>query len=156
MGNLITVGISDMKIASGDDILITYALGSCVGTCLYDRAAGVIGLSHVLLSDCGMCPDDSNVYKFANTAIKELVRKMKEKGALQYRMQAKIAGGAQMFACSNRIGDKNIKAVIEELNKLGIKIVAADVGENYGRTMECHASDGHVEINALSKGKKIL
>ncbi|MEA4831377.1 MAG: chemotaxis protein CheD [Oscillospiraceae bacterium] len=156
MGNLIVVGISDMKIASGDDMLITYALGSCVGTCLYDSTAKIIGLSHILLSDSGICPNDSNIYKFADTAIKELVRQMKAKGANQYRLHAKIAGGAQMFANSNRIGDKNIKAVIDELNKLGIKIVAHDVGENYGRTMTCHAKDGHVEINAISKGKKAL
>jgi len=148
---LITVGISDMKIASGDDVLITYALGSCVGTCIYDRGANIIGLSHILLPNKNA--GDNNLYKFADTAIKELVRSMTAKGALVSRMQAKIAGGAQMFTNATiKIGENNQKAVIEQLNKLGIRIIAADLGENYGRTMECHAKDGRVIIKSFNRG----
>ncbi|HBL83866.1 MAG TPA: chemotaxis protein CheD [Clostridiales bacterium] len=157
MGNIITVGISDMKIASGDDILITYALGSCVGTCLYDKTAKVIGLSHVLLSNSDLCSNDSNVYKYANTAIKELVRAMRVKGAAVHRMTAKIAGGAQMFTNNTlKVGERNIIAVVDELNILGIRIVASDVGENYGRTMECYANDGRVMIKSFTKGNQII
>lgn len=157
MGNVIAVGISETKIASGDDVLITYALGSCIGTCLYDSTANVIGLSHILLPNSSMCPNDTNLQKFADTAIKELVRSMKMRGASVYRIQAKIAGGAKMFVnSSSKIGENNKRAVIEELNSLGIKILAANVGENYGRTMECHAKDGKVIIKSINKGTQIL
>ena len=30
------IGIADMKMAKGSGTLITYALGSCIGICLYD------------------------------------------------------------------------------------------------------------------------
>jgi chemotaxis protein CheD len=157
VGNVITVGISDMKIASGDDVLITYALGSCIGTCLYDSTANIIGMSHILLPSSKMCPNDSNIYKFADTAIKELIRCMKAKGASVNRMHAKIAGGAQMFTSSSiKIGENNKNAVVEELHNLGIRIVAAEVGENYGRTMECHAKDGKVIIKSFNKGLQVL
>ena len=36
--NKITVGIADMKLAKGSGILITYALGSCIGLCFQDPA----------------------------------------------------------------------------------------------------------------------
>ncbi len=32
----ITVGIAEGRIAVGGQVLVTYALGSCVGICLYD------------------------------------------------------------------------------------------------------------------------
>lgn len=157
MGSLITVGISDMKIASGDDVLITYALGSCIGTCIYDNTAKIVGLSHILLPSCTLCVGDNNLYKYANTAIKELVRCMKLKGASVSRMHAKIAGGAQMFTSSTiKIGENNQKAVIEELRQLGIRIVAAEIGLNYGRTMECHAKDGKVVIKSMQKGLQVI
>lgn len=157
MGNLISVGISDMKIASGDDVLITYALGSCIGTCIYDSAANIIGLSHILLPSSNLISGDNNVYKYANTAIKELVRNMKAHGASVIRMRAKIAGGAQMFMSSTiKIGENNKNAVVAELNQLGIRIVAAEVGENYGRTMECHAKDGKVLIKSFNKGIQVI
>ena len=41
MGNLINIGISDLNVAKDDDTLVTYALGSCVGICLYDKSKGI-------------------------------------------------------------------------------------------------------------------
>jgi chemotaxis protein CheD len=157
LGNLIIVGIADIKVATGDDVLITYALGSCIGTCLYDSTAKIVGLSHILLASSKMCVSDNNIFKFADTAIKELVRQMVLRGASVNRITAKIAGGAQMFASSTiRIGEQNSAAVMEELNKLGIRLLAADIGDNYGRTMECRAADGKVTIKSILKGNKIL
>ena len=157
MGDLLTVGIADMKIGVGDDILITYALGSCIGTCLYDSTKKIIGLSHILLADSKVCSNDNNIYKFANTAIKELVRQMVIHGANTSRLVAKIAGGATMFKNSTlKIGENNIRAVINELKELGIEIFASDIGEDYGRTMECHASDGKVLIKSINKENLIL
>ncbi|MDD4700412.1 MAG: chemotaxis protein CheD [Oscillospiraceae bacterium] len=157
MGNIITVGISDMKIASGDDVMVAYALGSCIGTCIYDNVTGIMGLSHILLPQITLCPNDNNVKKFADTAIKELVNCMKKQGSAICRMSAKIAGGAQMFTTNGlAIGERNIRIVVNELNLLGIKIIAADVGGNFGRTMECHAKDGKVIIKSISRGNYTL
>ena len=36
MNDKITVGIADMKMAKGSGVLITYALGSCIGLCFED------------------------------------------------------------------------------------------------------------------------
>lgn len=157
MGETITIGIADMNIATRGDILITYALGSCVGICLYDSVAGVMGLSHVLLPKNSLCPNDHNYKKFADTALTELVNMMKMKGASVFRMSAKIAGGAQMFESKSlRIGERNVETVVSELKRLGIKLMAADVGDNYGRTMECHAQDGTVIIKSMSRGSHFL
>lgn len=156
MPELIVVGISDLKIAKSPDMLITYALGSCVGTCLYDPLLHIGGLSHVLLPDSAIC-DDSNLMKYANTAIEELVRVLTLAGAAKYRLTAKIAGGAKMFATTGTsMGDRNIVAVKNELMRLSIPLVGEDTGKNYGRTVEFHPEDGTVFIKSVMHGNSML
>ena len=50
MKSSITVGISDMKIVKQPEILISYALGSCVGICIIDYLAQIAGMAHIMLS----------------------------------------------------------------------------------------------------------
>ena len=45
----INVGIADINIAHAPNILVTYALGSCVGVCLYDKVNKIAGLAHILM-----------------------------------------------------------------------------------------------------------
>ena len=33
----LTVGIADMKLLQGSGLLVTYALGSCIGLCFHDQ-----------------------------------------------------------------------------------------------------------------------
>lgn len=157
MAELIIVGISDMKIAKTPDVLITYALGSCVGTCLYDPVAKIAGLSHVLLPEAAICKNDSNVMKYADTAVAELVRTMEREGAMRMRLTAKIAGGAKMFATTGTgMGERNVTAVKTQLQMLGIRIVAEDTGSNYGRTVEFHPEDGSVLVKSVMHGNSCL
>lgn len=156
MSELIVVGISDLQIARDPDVLITYALGSCVGTCLYDPLLHIGGLSHVLLPQSSIC-NDNNLMKYADTAIVELVRVLKKAGAEKYRLTAKIAGGAQMFKTAGPgMGERNIASVKEELRKLNIPIIGEDTGKNYGRTVEFHPDDGTVYIKSVMHGNSVL
>ena len=157
MANLIVVGISDLKMASAPDTLITYALGSCVGICLYDNMRHIAGLSHILLPDSAMCTYDTNVYKFANTAIAELVKQMEKMGCSRFWMTAKIAGGANMFAFTGTsIGDRNVEAVKIELKRLNIKIIAEDTGDKYGRTLHFDPQNGTVMVKSIARGNKMI
>ena len=161
MGQLV-VGISDLKIASPPDTLITYALGSCVGICLLDPVTHVAGLSHIMLPIASVAPNDKNIMKFADTAIPDLIRKMEARGAQRSRMKAKIAGGAQMFETTSaptsagnqgiwQIGQRNVNAVVETLGKLRIPIMAKDVLKNYGRTVTFDPNTGIMVVRALNK-----
>lgn len=163
MGALV-VGISDLKIATPPDTLITYALGSCVGICLLDAAVHVAGMSHIMLPTSTLAPGDKNVFKFADTAIPDLVKRMEMKGANRTRMKAKIAGGAQMFEIQGtaaggttwNIGQRNVNAVVEMLGKLRIPIIARDVLENYGRTVSFDPVTGTMTVKSLNKNIKSL
>ncbi|MBN2852571.1 MAG: chemotaxis protein CheD [Clostridia bacterium] len=157
MGNKIVVGISDLKVAKDPDTIISYALGSCVGICLYDKVNKVAGLSHILLPYSDASKEISNPMKFADTAIEILVRQMVQAGGKQTFLTAKIAGGANMFGWEGEtVGDKNVTSVCNELKRLRIPLLASDVGLNYGRTVSIDATDGSVTIKALTKDSKVI
>jgi len=159
MSRQITVGISDLNIAKAPDILITYALGSCIGICLYDPTSKLAGLSHIMLPSASAAPSVANQpMKFADTAVELLIRKMEAAGARRVLLKAKIAGGAQMFTgLSNstiaNIGQRNTQAVKMELMRQRIPIIAEDTGKDYGRTLLLSAEDGSMRIKSATKGE---
>lgn len=156
----ITIGIGDLKVCRAPDVLITYALGSCVGVCLLDSVTNVGGLSHVMLPDSTVGNGGaSNPMRFADLALPMLVRQMESMGASRMRMKAKIAGGATMFATSSdkfNIGERNIAAVKKFLMANRIPILAEDIGLDYGRTQLFYPETGVMEIRAASKGTKMF
>ncbi len=117
--SIITVGISDLAVSKAPDVICTYALGSCVGICLYDEANKIGGLVHIMLPSSKEAPHiHDNLKKFADTGIKMLVMEIERAGGNVRNLKAKIAGGAQMFAgvSSFNIGERNVKSVKQILS----------------------------------------
>ena len=96
MDDKLVVGIADMKMAKGMGMLVTYALGSCIGICLYDPAIRLAALIHIMLP-LNMETGRKSPLKYADTGIRETLREMERRGASKSRLTAKIAGGARMF-----------------------------------------------------------
>lgn len=162
MGEMIKVGMADFNVCRYPDNLTTLGLGSCIGACIYDPVAKIIGMAHYMLPDSTKIRNNTNIAKFGDTGIAETVRLMEQMGAKRSRMVAKIAGGAQMFAVSDAasatmsVGAKNIESAKINLAKLGIKIIASDVGLNYGRTIELYSEDGSLLIKSVGKPQKTI
>jgi len=159
MGEIIKVGMADLKTCKSPDGLTTLGLGSCVGVAIVDKVNRIGGLAHVMLPDSTIMKDVSNVAKFADTGIVELVKQMEKLGASKSRMVAKIAGGAQMFDFDSksallRVGDRNAEACRTKLKELGIPLLAEDCGDSYGRTVIFYPETGVFEIKSVGKGTK--
>jgi chemotaxis protein CheD len=160
MSGEIQVGIADMKIALSPQELISFALGSCVGICILDKARQVAGMAHIMLPS-NSSGDINNIFKYADTGIPEMVRQMEAIGCLRSRMTAKIAGGARMFEMAGNstlgnIGDRNVAAAREALRRLNIRLVSQDVGENYGRTIIFNSNTGDLTIKSFAKSIKVI
>ena len=115
----------------------------------------------MMLPDSTKIRNNSNIAKFADTGITELVRQMEEMGVPRKRLVAKIAGGARMFEVSGstsvgNIGEKNAIASKQKLKELGIPILAEDTGLNYGRTVELNCANGDYVIKAVGKPVKTI
>lgn len=162
MGEIIKVGMADMKVCVSPDSVTTLGLGSCVGIALRDPVTKIGGLAHIMLPDSTVIRgSESNPAKFADTGIMLLVKQMEAKGASRSRMTAKLAGGAMMFAFQNknelvRVGDRNVEASRKKLAELGIRILAEDVGANYGRTVIFYPETGDYVIRAVGKPEKTI
>ena len=161
MGVVIKVGMADLKTGKAPDVLTTLGLGSCIGIALWDPTTKIGGLAHIMLPDSTKIRNNSNIAKFADTGITELVRQMEERGVSRRRIVAKIAGGARMFEVSGstsvgNIGEKNALASKQKLKELGIPILAEDTGLNYGRTVELNCENGDYVIKAVGKSVKAI
>lgn len=156
MGNMVKVGMADFNICKAPDAITTLGLGSCVGIALYDSSRKVAGLAHIMLPDSQSVKNNSNIAKFADTGIDACINMMIKNGASRIGLVAKIAGGAQMFAFGSnndmlRIGERNVIATKAKLKQLGIRILAEDTGNNYGRTIEFYPETGELLIKAVGK-----
>ena len=152
--NKITVGIADMKLAKGSGILITYALGSCIGLCFHDPRIKLGALLHVMLP-LNMETGRKNPLKYADTGIRETLRQMEAQGASRSRITVKIAGGAKMFEVSGgnlgNIGQRNIESVHTILRKEGIRLLGEYVGGSVARTMLFDVDSGQSCIRSYGK-----
>lgn len=161
MGNVIKVGMADLNIAKSPDSLTTLGLGSCIGLTLYDPVTKIGGLVHYMLPDSTKLKNNSNIAKFGDTGIRELYKKMIEKGASPTRMVAKIAGGAKMFEVSGlssvgNVGERNAEEAKIILKELKVRLVAEDTGLNYGRTVVLNCENGEYLIKAVGKPQKVI
>ena len=161
MGKVIKVGMADLNICKAPDVITTLGLGSCIGLVLYDPVTKTGGMVHYMLPDSTKVRNNSNVAKFGDTGIRELLKRVVAAGANKNRLVAKIAGGAKMFEVSGlsevgNIGARNAQTARETLKALGIRLVAEDTGLNYGRTVELHCDTGEFYIKSVGKPLKII
>jgi len=150
-----------MKVSGNiDDMLITHALGSCIGVAIYDPMVKVGGLLHFMLPDSSL--DSKKAKKkpamFADTGIPLLFKSCYKLGAEKKRIIVKIAGGARILDDANyfRIGQKNITALRKMFWRNNILIDGEDTGKNYNRTVEAYISTGRVIVKSSGKVLKEL
>lgn len=149
----VVVGVADCHLSNDPtDVLITYALGSCVGISIYDPVARVGGLLHFMLPEA---PADAgkagkSPYMFADTGIPMLFREAYQLGAQKPRLQVRVAGGAQIMDERGvfNIGQRNCLAMRKILWKAGVMVRAEDTGGNSARTMRFELASGRVFLRS--------
>ena len=151
----VTVGIADMKMLQWNGELITYALGSCIGICLYDPGIKLAALIHIMLP-LNMETGRKNTMKYADTGIRETLRQLEMRGARKSRLIAKMAGGAKMFEVAGNnslgnIGQRNIESVRLNLRREGGRILSENVGGSVARTLSFFPENGQGQIHAYGQ-----
>lgn len=159
----VTVRVADLAAAAGPDAVIqTVGLGSCVAIVLYDAATRVGGLAHILLPTLAQTRDRANPAKVAETAVPALIAAMRAEGAGDPRQYtARLIGGASMFGSllaggGINVGERNAVAAREALAVVGVRVVAEDIGGDYGRSVYLHLADGRVQVRSLRMGDREL
>lgn len=155
------VSVADWAVDRGDAVLVTLGLGSCVAVVLYDAESTVGGLAHLLLPSPSLSQDRDKPAKFPETGVPFLVERMREAGAVQRRLRARIVGGASMFASLgsssvSSVGERNIHATRQALERAGIPLLAEDTGKDYGRSVYAFLETGRVEVRSYAHGVLVL
>ncbi|WP_430785889.1 chemotaxis protein CheD [Virgibacillus flavescens] len=159
---IVKVGIADLKLVVGPDVIRTTGLGSCVGVVIFDLQKKVAGLAHVMLPDSTIGKKENlNIYKYADTAVDSLIDQLINLGIRKNALRAKLAGGAEMFqfaasSSTMRIGPRNIEAVESKLKEQNIPIISSDVGGNCGRTIEFDPISGKLKVRTVHKGEAFI
>lgn len=157
----IVIGIADLKFSNNtNDVLVTYALGSCIAVAIYDPAAKVAGLLHYMLPDSSLDAVKARATPgmFADTGIPLLFKTCYNMGADKRRIIVKVAGGASILDNTNyfRIGEKNIMALRQIFWRNKVFIDSEDTGENCNRTLRLDVADGKVVVKSSSGARREL
>jgi chemotaxis protein CheD len=133
------------------DELVALGLGSCIGLAIVDRTAGVAGLAHIVLPESN--DRGGHAGKFADTAVPELIARMRKAGAVERHFETALVGGARMFDMSGGldIGARNEAAVRAALSKARIPVNAAQTGGHAGRTLKIAV--GQMLVTARAAGQ---
>lgn len=155
------VAMGELEVSADSGVTLSTFVGSCVALCLYDPAARIGGMAHIMLPEGNSEGNNTNEAKYANQAFENTLKMMTAKGALQRRMVAKIAGGAKVFSHDGaesmfNIGARNAEAVRRLLEKSEIKLLAEDIGSSTGRWVKLDIGTGRVLVSTRKTGEKTL
>jgi chemotaxis protein CheD len=150
----LSLGIITASRAS-DEVLVAFALGSCVAVCLYDPVAAAGAMAHVVL------PEDPRASGASpgthmHTAVPALLKELQALGGKRKRLLAAIAGGASLFRPETdlfAIGRRNAEAARQILGEYHIPIMLDDTGGEFPRTVMLEIGTGTVIVQPTGDGK---
>ena len=137
-------------VVSDQPVTFTTILGSCVAVCLLDSRAGVGGINHFVLPESRSQHEEPG--RFGNPSVSMLIEQMLKAGASTRSMTAKVFGGSSLMAgveTARRIGEANIQAALEELDRHRIGVVSKDTSGCRGRKLIFRVPDGWAAVRYL-------
>ena len=136
---------------STEPVVVTTILGSCVAVCLWDEKAGVAGINHFLLASTPV--RGAGDARYGNVAMAQLLEAMLARGATASRIVAKVFGGASVLdkftGAGQSIGELNIVAAREFLERSGIAVRAEQTGGRRGLKLVFHTDGGSAFVKEL-------
>ncbi len=146
------VVVADMKIGQEGDLLVTHALGSCLGLMVYDPDEKVGGLLHAMLPLSRINPQKAseNPHMFVDTGVPRLFEELYTLGARKHRLVVKAAGCGRPMGNNElfKIGERNYTVLKKILWKNGILLDAEDVGGTASRTVHMNITTGRTTISS--------
>jgi chemotaxis protein CheD len=139
------VGMGQIATAQPPTRLVS-VLGSCIAVCVFHPRLKAAGMAHVVLPESA--GHQGSPGKFADTAVPALMAALEKLVGTRIGYQAKLAGGASMFAAGGpmQIGAANAAAVKAALAKANIRIVGEHTGGSQGRRVEFDSATGALSI----------
>lgn len=151
----IIVGVADMKVSADPNaVIVTYALGSCLGITMHDPQKRVGGMLHAMLPNSKMHHSAGDrPAMFVDTGVPLLLNAMLDAGARRENLVCKVFGGAQLLSADKffRIGAQNVDAFYELSRELGLKVDVWEVSGRVNRTIRLLVRTGEVSVRVPAR-----
>lgn len=151
----------EYRLATGQGLLLTRGVGSCVVVCLWDGVGKIGGMAHIALGDSSYAAQEKweRPGLFADTALVVLLDCMLARGASRGRLSARLAGAGNMFAGRDQgfmgeVSQGVLDGVSGVLEKLGLPVQAQSVGGMHGRSVFFDVATGRIDIR-LTNGERV-
>lgn len=157
MYNPIDVETGAVRTVSGDGVIKSSGIGSCVAVVAYDPLRRIGGIAHVMLP--GQCLNSTHKYptRYCPRAIDELLHQLQNKGAHREDLVICLVGGANVLQREDcTIGKENIEAINLYLKKKGLRPVARRVGGTLWRSARLNVETGEIICTEGGQHTKLL
>jgi chemotaxis protein CheD len=145
--------------ATRDNEVISTLLGSCVACCLWEPVSRTMGMNHFLLANRRFSKEMpvivSEAGRYGIQAMELLINEMLKLGANRYLLRAKVFGGGNVLAATNKgdpfyaVGEVNSRFVREFLENEKIPLEASNLGGTSGRVIHFDGSDFSVYMKRI-------
>ncbi|MFO7985605.1 MAG: chemotaxis protein CheD [Desulfatiglandaceae bacterium] len=146
------VQVGDMKVGAEGDVMVTHALGSCLGLMVYDPVAKAGAMLHAMLPLSKINPQkaEANPYMFVDTGVVRLFKGIYRLGGEKSRLVVKAAGCASPIGKDEmfKIGKRNYTVLKKLLWKNNVLLDAEAVGGTLSRTVHFYISTGRIVIKS--------
>jgi chemotaxis protein CheD len=158
-----TVGVADLKISEDSaDMLITYALGSCLGITVYDFKKKRGGLLHCMMPDSSIDNNKAagNPCLYVDTGMKAMMDVFyRNGGSRKNDLIIRVAGGSSSKINEEedffQIGRRNFVSFRKYLWDEGLMLKAYDVGGYGSRTVTLELESGKMLIKSHDSHKQL-
>ena len=144
---------------SGDDIVVSTVLGSCVSACIWDRVAGIGGMNHFMLPNNGGQSDPTAMAgRYGVFAMEQLINELLKRGARKMNFECKLFGGGAVmknFSTLN-VGERNAQFAIDFLKTEGIRVASKDLLDVYPRRVVFFPTVGRALCRKLAQADATL
>lgn len=156
MSTLKVVEIGGWDVSNNpEDILRTYALGSCIALILHHPMTKTMGLVHIALPDslCHAGTKRGEGY-YARSAVPLLLRELCTAAGLSSGndsgIVAKLVGGAAVIKINNpfHLGERLCGEIQQILLRFRVPIVKQDTGGTVARTVSLYIESGSVLVKS--------
>ncbi|MFP4391724.1 MAG: chemotaxis protein CheD [Desulfohalobiaceae bacterium] len=156
----IYLGQGECFVSDGTPVVVTTVLGSCVSVTMHCPRLGLGGINHAVLPGKedlrSSCSREDGC--FVRESIESVLQELERRQANRQELQIKVFGGAQTYGAgqqkdwgkNNSVGKKNVRATLDVLQELGLRVMVTEVGGNRGRKLIFLPGQGEVWVKKLA------
>lgn len=139
---------------SSEPMVVYTVLGSCISVCLRDPLVNVGGMNHFMLS----APTSGGGHdswaasgRYGSFAMEMLINEILQRGGRKDRLEAKVFGGGKIYDGAMDIGAANAAWALDYLEREGVPLLKANVGDVCPRKVYFFTDSGKVLLKKLDR-----